>query len=174
MFLKSYSLEVRPLFSVPLQIPARQISRPRKQRVHTRFHLGIIEDEFGLAVFLRHRVVTRDSDLAEPTVRSNPIAKYNIVGAIGEQGHACQSQKHDTYQPLKEMPDSRAQHRAHGVQLYASLRLDPRVSRHILMLPCLKSAAIVDNSMLRQANYRICCVRPAASPYGQFRRQVRV
>jgi hypothetical protein len=36
--------------------------------------------------------------------------------------------------------------------------------------------ALVDNSMPRQANYRIGCMRPAASPYGQFmkRRQVRV
>src|ERR1039458_7494134 len=81
--------DVCALFRVPLQIPARRVSGTWKQRVDTGLRLRWIEDEFGLAAFLLHRVVARDRDLSKRlAIRRDAIAEHNVVYGVGERRHA--------------------------------------------------------------------------------------
>jgi hypothetical protein len=102
---------------MPLQVPARHTARPRKQRIHTRLLLRIVEHEYGLAIFLRYSIVRGDGHLPEAAAAPHAISKHNVIERIGEKSQTCQPQQYERREALQEAPDFRAQHGGHGVQL---------------------------------------------------------
>ncbi len=88
--LKSTS-DVRTLFGMPLQIPARKVSRTGKKCVDAGLRLRWIEDKHGLAAFLLHRVVGGDRDSSERLAISRySITEYAVVRGVCKRGHAQQ------------------------------------------------------------------------------------
>ena len=56
-----------------------------EKRVDAGLCLGLIEEEFSLAVFLLHRVVVSDCDLCEGLAATgDTITKYNVVNAVSQ------------------------------------------------------------------------------------------
>jgi hypothetical protein len=100
---------------MPLQIPARGIPLAGKQRVDAGLRLGRIEDEFGLAAFLRYRVVTADRDLSVGlAIRSDPVAEHSKVDRVcqSRQAHCRREPNHDhSQQPTFEFGARHSGHR---------------------------------------------------------------
>ena len=74
---------------MPLQVPAGFVSGMGKQGVDAGSRLRRIEDELGLATFLRDRVVGEDRYLSEGlTVSRHPRVENKIVHAVGKYDEA--------------------------------------------------------------------------------------
>ncbi len=102
--------DIGALLGVALQIPAGLVCGVGKQRVDTGSGLRRIEDELGLATFLRHRVVGHDGDLAEGlAVRRHAVAEQNIIHGVGQSRHSQRGGEPDDDQSLQEVLDSGSQ-----------------------------------------------------------------
>jgi len=55
-----------------------------EKRVDAGLHLGRIENEFSLAVFLLDRVVVRDRDLSEGLATRDAITKHSVVNRVSQ------------------------------------------------------------------------------------------
>lgn len=147
-------LNVRALFGVALQIPARDKSILRKQSVGAGLRLGRIENELSLAAFLPHRVIAGNYDLSEGLATTgDAIAEYEVIGGIGQQSHKQEGGEPDEEDSRQKTLNSGPNGGAHGEPLY---RRGSR-RRFAAVYTC------VDNTPLPQANYRIRRIRAAAS-----------
>ena len=121
--------DIGALFGVALQIPARHIACAGKQRVDAGLNLRRIEDKFCLAVLLRHRVVTVDSDLSEGLViGGETVAEDGVVHGVGEQGQAQHGGEPDCDHSLEEVFDTGSEGGAHGERLYGRVNLIRRAA----------------------------------------------
>jgi hypothetical protein len=110
--------DVRPLFRMPLQVPAGHVSAPGKQRIGASLRLRRIEEEFCLPIFLRNGVVGRDRDLSEGlAVRGDAIAERNVVRSVCQQRQAQRGGQSDDNHALQEMLDSGSPCGTHDRQL---------------------------------------------------------
>lgn len=102
--------DVGALLCMPLQIPAGRVSGTGKQRVDTGLRLRRIEDELGLAAFLRDGVIGHDCDLSERlAIRRRSVTEHDVVHGIGDPCHAQRGREPDDHQSLHEMLDSGSQ-----------------------------------------------------------------
>jgi len=84
--------------------------------MNTGLRLRRVEQEFGLAIFLLHRVVRRDRDLSKGLmITRSPITKDSVVRAIGENREGKARQAACEGESLQQMLDSRAWYWSHGV-----------------------------------------------------------
>jgi len=87
------SLDIRPLFRMPAQIPARQISSVGKQRIDASPRLRRIKKKFGLSILLQHRVVVPHHDRAVGTpVHRHSKPEDRIVRCEGKQTCSCNAE----------------------------------------------------------------------------------
>jgi hypothetical protein len=86
---------------MPLQIPAGLRSRVRKQSVHASLRGRRIEDELGLPILLRNRVIVTDNyrTIRIPSFRQ-PDPKYYKIHPVGQNCHAyCAHDSPQQYAP---------------------------------------------------------------------------
>jgi len=106
---------------MPLQIPAGDVSRTREKCVDAGLRFRWIEEEYGLAAFLRHRIVAGDRDLSERLpIRCDSIAEHGVIPGIRKRRRAQRARESNHDQSLQKLFDSPAQHWRHGLQLYPS------------------------------------------------------
>jgi hypothetical protein len=133
-------LDVGALLGVTLQIPAGDVSCAREQRVDAGLQLRRIEEEFRLAILLRHRVVAGDRDLAEGlAIRGDAVAEDSVVNGVGEQGQAQRGREADHDDSLQEMFDTRSQGCAHGVNYTRRVAASDSPSTNRRTIPALPS-----------------------------------
>lgn len=83
--------------------------------MNTGLRLGRIEQEFGLTIFLLHRVVRCDRDLSKGLMITRyAITKGSIIPAIGENREGKAGQEACKGESLQQMLDSRAWYGSHG------------------------------------------------------------
>jgi hypothetical protein len=103
----SPALHVDALLGVALQIPAGRVSSTRKQGVDAGLDFRRIEDELGLAIFLRHGVVAGHRELSVGLViRGHAMAEHGVVDGVGESGHAEHGGHSNDDELLQEVLDS--------------------------------------------------------------------
>jgi hypothetical protein len=108
--------DVGALLGVTLQIPARDVSCAGEQSVDAGLHFWRIEEEFRLAILLRHGVIAGNRDLAEGlAIRGDAVAEESVVNGVGEQGQAQRGRECNHDDSLQEMFDAGSQGCAHGV-----------------------------------------------------------
>jgi len=96
-------LNIRPLFLVPLQIPARRISAMRKNRVHASHRLRRIENVLSLVPLLAHSVISDNGDLPERlVVLRNSVAEHSVVARIRNYEDAEYRRRHCNHKFLQK------------------------------------------------------------------------
>jgi TonB family protein len=91
--------------------------------VDTGLRLRRIEDELGLAIFLRHGVVAGDRKLSEGlAVRRHTVAEHDVVHGVGKRRHAQRGGEPDNDQSLEEMFNSGSKGGTHGVNYTCGAR----------------------------------------------------
>jgi len=147
-------LDVCPLLRMSAQIPAWQPSLVRKHSVDASLRLGRIETEVCLSVLLQHGIVVIHRHRAVSIANARrPHPENGIVQNIG-QNH-CPSRNTDHGDEDTSQPHPKAWGRClgHDARLSPCLANAPRSSG--LSSLCSPVSAHVDNSPIRQANYRI-------------------
>lgn len=114
---ESWPLDIGTLLGMPLEIPTRRVAGTREQRVHAGLGLRRIKQEFRLAVFLLDRIIVSHCDLAVCFISRYSVAEDTVVGYVGDRDRPGCRQDCVARQSLQEMPDFRAQHRRHRLQL---------------------------------------------------------
>lgn len=77
-----------------------------KQRVDAGLRLRRVEDEFGLAIFLPHRIKACDCDLPEGlAVRRHAVAEQDVINGVCKRRHAQCGGEPDDCQSLQESLD---------------------------------------------------------------------
>ena len=113
-----------------LQIPAGYESIVGKERVNAGLRFRRIEEEFSLAVFLLHSVVTVHCELPKRlAVGGDTIAEDDGVNGVGECGQEYYRRDRNRKRSLHKMLDAFSQDGAHGVEIILPGRiLEPNPS----------------------------------------------
>lgn len=82
-----------------------------EKRIDAGLRFGRMEDELGLAAFLRYCVIAGDGDLCEGlAIGGDPVAELGVVARIGQRRHAQNGREPGQSQSLQPMFDSFGQH----------------------------------------------------------------
>ena len=86
--------DIRPLFGIARQVPARPYAGVRKERMNTSFRCWGIEDELCLSILLQHGIVAGDDDgSVRIPIHGKAHAKHRKVHAKDQQ--RCRQNEED-------------------------------------------------------------------------------
>ena len=83
-------------FRVTTQVPAGGVTKMGKQRVNASLIFLVVEDVFGLVIFLLHRVVTAHANGSKGiALRRHPISENGVVPGVCNAEQNCQPENCD-------------------------------------------------------------------------------
>ena len=112
--------DIGTLLRVPAQVPTRRVSRVREECVDARLGLGRIEDELGLAIFLRDGVIVVHGDrpVGAP-VGQNTKTKNGEISAKNQDRRPQNGEQRGAKDSPQQLPQIGLRGLVHEAELYA-------------------------------------------------------